>query len=164
MKKGITSKSIWYAPKELFNDRNDVTSVFDKIYLNDMWGNGSGGGSLPDAAKPYINFLQKFFSKYCIHSVVDMGCGDWQFSKFIDWSGISYLGIDVVENVISKDITEYQSQNISFKCINVLENGFTEIPNSDLVIIKDVFQHLSNRNVIRMINGLLNGNTLVQIR
>ena len=26
---------------------------------------------------------------------VDVGCGDWQFSRLIDWSGIDRRGIDV---------------------------------------------------------------------
>ena len=29
-----------------------------------------------------------------IRTVVDLGCGDWQFSKYVDWRGIEYHGYD----------------------------------------------------------------------
>ena len=49
--------SHWPPPKGLFADTNDVAGVFRKIYDDRVWGGGSGGSD-PNLARPYLNFLQ----------------------------------------------------------------------------------------------------------
>jgi hypothetical protein len=68
---------------------------FEYIYAANIWGHGSGGGSSPINTRGYRRFLQNFLRKNNIKSVVDLGCGDWQFSHLIDWKGIRYSGFDV---------------------------------------------------------------------
>jgi hypothetical protein len=152
-----TPTGIWHAPVDLFPDRDNVVSVFEKIYHENIWGDGSGGGSLPEVVVPYKTYLENFLKIKNISSVVDLGCGDWQFSKYINWDGIDYLGVDVVENVILENKQKYLKQNISFANINVLDQGFETIPDSDLLIAKDVLQHLANSNIKKMIDGMTSG-------
>ena len=78
--------------------------IFDTIYKYNLWLFGSGTGSLAINNKPYISFLNKFIKENNIKSVIDIGCGDWQISENIDWSNIKYLGIDVVQSVIDKNV------------------------------------------------------------
>jgi hypothetical protein len=66
---------------------------FEEIYRKNEWGYGSGHGSLPKHNKGYIEFLEKFIKDKNVRSVVDMGCGDWQFSRLVDWNGAQYQGI-----------------------------------------------------------------------
>ena len=75
----------------------DIThaEVFDFIYSSNEWSIGSGFGSLPQTTETYRGFLQEFLARNDVRSVIDAGCGDWQFSRLIDWTGIDYLGIDV---------------------------------------------------------------------
>ena len=76
--------------------------IFDFTYRNDVWLGGSGTGSREDVTRDYREFLSQFMRAAKIGSIVDLGCGDWQFSRHIDWSGIDYTGIDasavVLEN------------------------------------------------------------------
>ena len=122
-------------------------SVFDEIYKTDYWLGGSGGGSTESATREYQELLQDFLAKQSIQSVVDLGCGDWQFSKLIDWSGINYRGYDVAETVIQKNSSEFQRENIMF---DVLRN-YSQLPEADLLITKDVLQHLDRREVKKII-------------
>jgi hypothetical protein len=41
-----------------------------------------------------MEFLQKFLGQNKVQSLVDLGCGDWQFSQHHNLAGFSYLGID----------------------------------------------------------------------
>lgn len=118
--------------------------VFTRIYDEQSWTGGSGSGSHPDNTTTYRQFLQNFFKRYNIRSVVDFGCGDWQSTQLIDWSGISYHGIDVVEAVISENSRQHGSETIRFSCADLLEEP---LPAADLLIIKDVLQHWSNEQV-----------------
>src|SRR6266545_4139062 len=140
----------WKAPQGLFPDRQNVPGVFQTIYDRNVWGGGSGLGSNPQVARAYMMFLQAFIFNNPVASVVDIGCGDWQFSQFINWGERRYLGIDVVANVIDANQKRFARANISFTCADPLDDSF-QPPAGDLLLMKDVLQHLSNANVQKML-------------
>lgn len=122
-----------------------MVNRFQEIYENNDWGYGSGLGSLEVNTRGYRAFLQHFISEKKITTVIDMGCGDWQFSKLIDWGGVNYQGYDVAPMVVSKNNVEFSKENVSF----TLYSGNTaELPAADLLIVKDVLQHLPNQMVL----------------
>ncbi len=125
-----------------------ITHSFSEIYRENRWAAGSGTGSKPENAVEYIAFISRFLRQNGVQSVVDFGCGDWQFSRFIDWSGIHYTGIDLVQTVIGRNTKEFSAQNITFKCTS----DIAKIPNADLLISKDVFQHLPNEAVLHYLS------------
>lgn len=89
-------------------------------------------------------FLQDFFKQKHIKSIADVGCGDWQFSQNIDFSGISYTGYDVASFVIERNQKAHAKENVKF----VLYDGdFDKIEPADLLICKDVLQHLPNEKI-----------------
>lgn len=62
--------------------KNDqLRKVFNRIYEDNVWLCGSGTGSLPKFNIGYIDFLSKFIKDNNIKSILDYGCGDWQFSR-----------------------------------------------------------------------------------
>ncbi|PIE43134.1 MAG: glycosyl transferase [Gammaproteobacteria bacterium] len=117
---------------------------FEQIYKTNEWGHGSGEGSLPVHTKGYVNFINKFLKKYSIKSVVDLGCGDWQFSRFINWREALYVGYDLVEQVITFNKAHFSSDKIRFFHYS---GDVNELPSADLLIAKDVLQHWSNETV-----------------
>jgi SAM-dependent methyltransferase len=110
---------------------------FRDIYLLDAWGDGSGKGSTPENTRPYREFLQAFMAQHDIRSVVDLGCGDWRFSRLIDWSGIDYLGIDAVPEVIANN-QRMHGDRARFLCRDFSRG---DLPPADLALVKDVLQH-----------------------
>lgn len=133
--------------------KKNNTRVFQKIYTQNRWLFGSGEGSLPEITKPYREFLQQFLRDKNIQSVVDIGCGDWQSSRLIDWTGIKYLGLDVVPEVVEKNKRDFTSKNISF---TVSDTTYETPPPTDLVIIKDVLQHWPNNVIQKFLTTLKN--------
>ena len=125
--------------------------AFTEIYDKAIWGHGpdgkgfSGSGSSVKNAKIYMQFLQKFLKDNNIKSVVDVGCGDWTFSQYIDWSGINYIGYDVVKSVIEMNKRRFSGQNFQFIMGDALN---TNLPAADLLICKDVLQHLPNSDIL----------------
>lgn len=127
-----------------------AAEVFSEIYAQKIWGvnaegeGRSGSGSTLEATVVYRAFLQNFLAQHKIASVVDAGCGDWECSRAIDWTGIDYRGYDIVEDVIAKNRAKYGSAKIQFFVANVVKEP---IPSADLLICKHVLQHLPNRDV-----------------
>jgi len=129
---------------------------FTKIYTENLWGDQgkefmdkrknklfySGGGTDPDNDKnnTYINLIQSYVNRPDINSVIEIGCGDWEVSSRIDWSSVAYTGYDVVGSLIKYNTENFGSDNIKFICdTDVIKNNNIK---ADLIIIKDVIQHL----------------------
>ena len=118
--------------------------IFDKIYENSYWGNGSGGGSSPEATEPYKIFLEGFIRQHDIKSIVDLGCGDWQFSQFLDFCSATYFGIDASKNVIANNQRSFSRPGVSFAN---LPESYSKLPSADLLVCKDVLMHLDTKKV-----------------
>lgn len=133
--------------------------VFTQIYERGEWGKNalgegcSGEGSSVCNAKPYMEFLQDFLQEYEIKSVVDVGCGDWEFSKYLDWSGIRYTGIDVVKSVIEKNSQNFGEPTVTFICADAAQ---LNLPKTDLLICKDVLQHLPLKDIFALCSQFSN--------
>lgn len=117
----------------------DAETTFSKIYSKNIWG-GSGMGSTIEYTESYRIKLMEFIREFGCKSVVDIGCGDWQFSSAVDWSGIDYLGIDVVQSLIDNHNEKYKKENINFSKVDVIKERNC-LPFSDFFILKDVIQH-----------------------
>ncbi len=118
---------------------------FAQIYARDEWGGGSGPGSSPTHAMGYVRFLQAFIGRNQVRSVVDLGCGDWQVSRLIDWQGVQYDGFDIVPEVIERDARAFGSDAVRF---HLVDGPDPVLPPADLLIVKDVLQHWSNKSVL----------------
>ena len=127
--------------------------VFDQIYLTSYWGKGSGKGSSLKETEPYCLFLEDFINKHNIESIVDLGCGDWQFSKFLDFGKATYIGVDASKYIIDINKNKFSSNKVSFMH---LPEDYLKIPPSDLLICKDVLQHLNNEEIEKIIRILPN--------
>ncbi len=121
-------------------------TAFDAIYDEESWGNGSGPGSHPNWTIEYRSFLEKFIRMNNVRSIVDVGCGDWQFSRFLNLDGISYHGFDVVERLIDANTKRHGSKSIRF---DVMPEDPAQLPQADLLLMKDVLQHLPDADIFR---------------
>lgn len=125
---------------------DDHADVFDRIYRENRWHGGSGPGSSAENTQAYRQFLQEFLRTNRIKSVLDLGCGDWQFSQLIDWGGIRYTGADVSEIALAS-ARKHATANVSFIRLDATRD---ELPGADLLIAKDVLQHWSNRDILAL--------------
>ena len=139
------------------HDSAGTRAAFDEIYRNATWGANSEGvgtsgtGSTETATLLYRTFLQKFLADKKITSVVDAGCGDWEFSQTIDWTGIDYKGYDIVDDVVKRNVERFTKPNIHFVQADMIE---TELPAADLLISKHVLQHLPNASVEKFLRQI----------
>lgn len=131
--------------------------VFSEIYKSSKWGtNGgdagaSGYGSTMRATYLYRAFLQQFMKDLNVRSVVDAGCGDWESTGAIDWTGIDYKGYDIVASVVAADNKKFAKPGVQFFHANIVTD---DLPPADLLICKQVLQHLPTADIERFLSTL----------
>lgn len=130
-----------------------MQEIFTDIYKNNKWGTEckSGPGSTIQQNKGYIALIHNLLRAQNIESVVDFGCGDWSFSKYISWGNVDYLGIDVVPDLILNLQSQFATSEIDFMVADLINTN----KRGDLLLIKDVLHHLSNEHVMEFIKNQL---------
>jgi hypothetical protein len=123
------------------NTHIESKHAFKFIYDNNLWEYGSGIGSLAETTLEYRYFLENFIARNSISTIVDFGCGDWNFSRYMYLWGAEYTGYDTVDSVIKKNDELYSTDKIKFL---LSPKSFSEIKSSELLIVKDVLQHWSS--------------------
>ena len=137
-----------------------MEDAFKNIHKKNIWGGGSGTGSkMTRNNKKYIEKLKKVIKDKDINSICDVGCGDWEFSQYIDFSEKEYLGIDCVPDIIKKNKERFSKDNIHFehKVIgkDYLPKGY------DLIILKDVIQHWTDEDIVSYFEPIVKNNKYV---
>lgn len=121
---------------------------FSTIYDEKRWGEGSGAGSDPDAVPGYLDVLRELVRRDDVNSVVDIGCGDWRLGEKIDWPE-DYVGIDVVRSVVEQN----RILHPSWRFVHGDATKMT-LPSADLLVCKDVLQHLSDEDAASILRQL----------
>lgn len=132
--------------------------VFEMIYQNGIWGKNekglstSGSGSHTDSVvSPYIDSIKKVADDYSLKSAVDLGCGDFAVgSKLFDMFE-RYTACDISSTILERNKTLYKQKNLEFKKINLAED---ELPIGDIAFVRQVLQHLSNREIAAFVKKL----------
>lgn len=164
MKKPVTiavglaaALAISYFAIDAVNRQTSLADTFNQIYAEGSWGRDvtgkgtSGSGSTLEITREYRAYVEDFIKKHAIKSVVDAGCGDWTFSSAMDWGDASYLGVDIASDVIEAVRKKHEKGKIHFQVGDITE----DLPAADLLISKDVLQHLSNELVQKFIKNNL---------
>jgi SAM-dependent methyltransferase len=123
-----------------------VRKQFEDIYSHGGWGGlGSGPGSLPHNARPYVEYVANLLQRHTVRTVVDVGCGDWQMWPSGTFDGIDkYLGVDIVESVIENNKAAFPASRYGFRTGDATS---MTLPKGDLLLCKEVLQHLPNADV-----------------
>lgn len=132
-------------------------AIFERIYDEDMWGKNedgfpcSGPGSHdPEIVGEYVDAVTGVLAeigKDC--ALVDIGCGDFNIGSHIAPHVGKYIGCDVAENVIRANRARWQVPNVEFRALDIAKD---DLPQSDVAIVRQVLQHLSNDDIAAFVN------------
>jgi SAM-dependent methyltransferase len=128
--------------------------VFTKIYKDGVWGKSkdkkqpffSGSGSHTSfIVGAYVGAVQEFLCSFeKKQNVVDLGCGDFFVGSKIRHLCSRYIACDIVKPVIKFNKKKYENMDVEFQVLDMTKD---ELPNGDIVFIRQVLQHLSNDQI-----------------
>lgn len=141
------------------NRRMNTEEVFTDIYSNNRWGGASGtffsgSGSHEDAmVGPYVTAVKRELERIGADSmtVVDLGCGDFSVGRKIASQCGHYVGVDIVKPLIDHNRKNFGNSRISFVHANMVTD---DLPDGDVCLVRQVFQHLSNDQILAVLPKL----------
>ena len=128
-----------------------VQEIFTRKYNKKEWGSHdsvSGPGSLMESTVNIRAELPGLLKKYNIRTVVDAACGDFNWLSETNIELEKYTGIDVVEEMIAENISKYNNHKRSFVVQDITKDP---MPKADLILCRDTFVHLSNKNIFNVL-------------
>lgn len=146
-------------------DRTSTIEVFEDIYHSCKWGKRdsvsgsvSGSGSSRGRTTRLVQDLPNIMSRYGVRSVLDIPCGDFNWMRHVDLTGIDYTGADIVRDLVERN-GQYKRSGIQFQQLDLLESS---LPKVDLVFTRDCLVHLSFEQIRRALHNIaLSGSRLL---
>ena len=136
-----------------------MAELFGLIYRHKHWGGGADddfySGSVthtPSMIEPFVAAVRTHLSAFATPPVVvDLGCGDFAAGRrFLDVAGHLHA-CDVVGELIARNRRLFTAPNLSFHLLDAVTDP---LPPGDVVIVKQVFQHLGNDQVAAIVRKL----------
>jgi len=95
----------------------------------------SGPGSFLANTTEIVSFINFILPKYEIRTILDLGCGDWNWFKKVNLTNVRYEGWDCDNDMILKN----KSYGHNFYVKDIVTEDY---PLVDLIICRDVLFHL----------------------
>jgi len=134
-----------------------VAEAFSTTYRSRLWGNiegeefFSGVGSREEFGAPYTDWVRRFILERNIGTVVDLGCGDYRVGRQICSAAlVTYVGVDIVPDLVAYNQSRFGGERVGFTCMNIIED---QLPDGELCLIRQVLQHLSNKQISRVLTN-----------
>ena len=100
---------------------------------------------------PYISGVRGVLSQLPPSHVVEIGCGDFAVGARLSDLARTYTACDVVPELIERNRRMFVRENLRFVAVDAVTDP---LPSGDLVIVKQVFQHLRNDQIQAILRKL----------
>jgi SAM-dependent methyltransferase len=141
------------------NRHRTSEEVFTEIYERHKWGgapgefcSGSGSVDEPTVSTYVATVAEKASGEGFLGArFVDLGCGDFLVGKRLLPLCSSYIGVDIVKPLIERNQARYGSATTRFVHLDIVEDS---LPDGDVCFVRQVLQHLSNRQISAVLEKL----------
>tara|TARA_B100000767_G_scaffold180685_1_gene168624 strand:- start:328 stop:1065 length:738 start_codon:yes stop_codon:yes gene_type:complete len=138
--------------------------IFKYIFSSGYWSDYSldadksvsGKGSNYDNTLYLKDELKIFFREKKIKKILDIGCGDfnWMSNLLNDIEYESYLGIDIVKQLVDENSKKYGSKKVKFLSQDIVGENIDFTHEFDLILVRHVFIHLKNSNITKTLDKI----------
>jgi hypothetical protein len=128
--------------------------TFRHIVTENKWGvndSVSGGGSDLYQTRIVRDRLPMLWSDFNVRTMLDVPCGDFYWMQHVPMEYISYIGADILPEIIQRNNELYERPNLTFRTMNLLED---RLPKADLILCRDCLVHFSFSHVTSALRNM----------
>lgn len=121
---------------------------FARIYQTNLWFDAesrSGTGSSLESTARLRDSLPPLLRNLNARRLLDVPCGDFNWMRHVDLSGIDYTGGDIVDAMIEANRKRYESATRKFMRVDLTSGP---LPTADVILCRDGLVHFSFDNII----------------
>jgi SAM-dependent methyltransferase len=137
----------------------EAAVVFERIYENNLWASTesrSGPGSTLSRTAVIRSVLPSLLSDIGAQSMLDAACGDFNWMAGVDLAGISYVGVDIVPQLIEGNRRLYGSETTQFLLCDITRD---QLPEVDVILCRDCLIHHSLDDAIATVRNFQRTNS-----
>jgi len=130
-----------------------VSDVFKTIYDRNAWKGKesiSGTGSTLQQTAHISARLPAIMRELNASSLLDIPCGDFYWMQHVDFAGLTYVGADIVEDLIQKN-KSHETENRSFVHCDLMTG---ELPEVDAIFCRDCLVHFSEQHIWQALENI----------
>ncbi len=148
--RGIRAAKItleYYAAILFYRLRYRGESIFQVIHRKRSWGDSpsaSGGGSDLVHTSAIRDALPALIRDIGARSMLDAPCGDFYWMQKVPLNVESYIGADIVPELIQENKSKYEHGIYRFMHADIVRDA---LPKVDLILCRDCMIHLSNQDI-----------------
>lgn len=127
--------------------------VFSHIYKTKHWWDGqsySGPGSSLRSTSTLRELLPSILKALNVKTLLDAGCGDFNWMKELELPVDYYVGVDIVSDLIQKNRELFSSERYLFFCVDIVRDL---LPQVDVILCRDCLAHLSYEDITKTIQN-----------
>ncbi len=131
----------------------DLKKKFTNVYINNTFGgehsrSGVGSGIIQtDVIRKRIPILLHQLSAT---SMIDAPCGDLFWISKVNLPVQTYIGVDIVADLININKQQYANQQRAFVVENIVESI---LPKADVILCRDCLVHLSYKDSLKALRN-----------
>lgn len=142
--------------KRMLSAGRSNSKIFTEVYEKRLWGGKdkeyfSGPGSYAPCVPEYVAVVRGLIKSRNFRSVMEIGCGDFAVASQYADDCESYLGLDVVKALVERNTNLFGNERIKFAFCDASKQKLAPV---DLCIIRQVLQHLSNKDISKVLANI----------
>ena len=99
----------------------------------------SGPGSWLCNTSESVEFINETIADYGVSSILDLGCGDWNWFSRVNLDGVTYQGWDADESMVADVSARHGGPSVTFAVKDIVLEDY---PAVDLIVCRDVLFHM----------------------
>jgi SAM-dependent methyltransferase len=142
----------YYALIVAYRVRHPQDSVFETIYRKHTWGreSRSGSGSEAEQTAAIKQAIPSLVAELNVRSILDAACGDYGWMSEIRLAIDSYVGLDIVPEMVAENQKKYGSESVRFLHLDITKD---DLPRADLILCRDCLVHMSFNDIFRSLRA-----------
>jgi SAM-dependent methyltransferase len=128
--------------------------VFTDIYRHNKWfgtDSVSGVGSDVVQTSVIVEEIPRLLKEFSIETLLDVPCGDFFWMSRIELGTVHYVGGDIVQELVERNLREHARPGVDFRRIDLTSD---DLPEADLVLVRDCLVHLSYEDIDRALRNI----------